>query len=120
MNASNMSSEMKWPSRYYSNVFSLHDIVKGTGLSMIALIVIIGNVICLFALKRTQIKQATKVLMYSLNTADLCAGIFVILPAVVSSYINDLDFWVSWMFPQLLSRWTNVSHQQFDFVGYGS
>ena len=92
MNASNVSNEIKWPSRYYPNVFSLHDIVKGTALSMIAIIVIIGNVICLFALKRTHIKPATKVLMFSLNTADLCAGIFVILPAAVSSYINDWIF----------------------------
>ena len=92
MNASNVSNEIIWPSRYYSNVFSLHDIVKGTALSMITLIVIISNVICLFALKKTQINSATKVLMYSLNAADLCAGIFVVLPAAVSSYINDWIF----------------------------
>ena len=92
INASNVSNEIKWPSLYYSYVFSLHDIVKGTALSIITLIVIIANIICLFALRKTQINPATRVLMYSLNAADLCIGIFVALPAAVSAYINDWIF----------------------------
>ena len=92
MNASNVSNEIKWPSLYYSYVFSLHDIVKGTALSIITLIVIIANIICLFALRKTQINPATRVLMYSLNAADLNIGIFVALPVAVSAYINDWIF----------------------------
>ena len=72
--------------------WTAHDIIKGTTLSIMTVVVIISNIICLFALRNTQMGPSTKVLMYSLNAADLCVGLFQILPTSISSFINTWIF----------------------------
>ena len=97
-----------------SYLWTHHDIIKGTTMSIFTITIICGNLICLFALKRTQIRKPTKVLMYSLNAADLCVGIFLVFPTAVSSFVNAWLFGYSGCFitviiggaPYYTSNWT--------------
>ena len=71
-----------------SFLWTPHDVIKGTTFSVMTIVVVVTNITCLLALKHTRIKPATRVLMYSLNTADLCSGIFVLFPRAISSFVN--------------------------------
>ena len=86
MNTSNATD--MYDTQTQSFAWTLHDIIKGTTFSVMTTVVVVGNIICLLALKHTRIKPSTRVLMYSLNTADLCLGVFVLFPLAVSSFVN--------------------------------
>ncbi|XP_072043557.1 trace amine-associated receptor 8-like [Amphiura filiformis] len=75
-----------------SYLWTYHDIIKGTISSIFTIVIIFGNLICLIALKRIQIKRPTRILMYSLNAADLCVGIFLAFPTAAASFVNAWIF----------------------------
>ena len=88
MNLTNNTDE----SIQQSFLWTTPDIIKGTTFSVMTMVVVVTNIICLLALKHTQIKPTTRVLMYSLNAADLCTGIIILFPLAAASFVNAWVF----------------------------
>ena len=68
--------------------WTAHDIIAGISFSVMTIIVVLGNVICMIGLQNTRIKHTTRILMYSLTAADICVGIFNLFPIAVASFTN--------------------------------